>query len=276
MSLFAAFNNVANNLPKGPAIINDEPVLPPNPYRNARNARSPPHVIPYHGDVEPAHFSFHCIPYKRRDGTNIYVYGQKPNRNLASNNMPAEWYRSMEELLDHPGEYSWIMFSNGFLAARTLTPAEIMSKHKNLHRSNPSPIIAAGECVIGPGRTVAYNFLSGTFMRPIIDSFKYAFYDADYRPTYRQHMEPLWRAAGAASITYTDNDLLKKYMNESTPFGLYTDLGYSFHRFDTKQECDAFLERNTANRGGRGGRRTQRTRRVRKVRKTRRAYRSKK
>jgi hypothetical protein len=266
MSLFAAFNKVANNLPKGgPPVPIDEPVLPPNPYRNARTSRSPPHIIPYiHGEVEPAHFSFHCIPYKRSDGKEIYVYGQRPNRNFVNSNMPVEWYRSMEELLDHPGEYSWILFTNGFIAARTLTPAEIMSKHKNLHRSNPSPILAAGECVVGPGRTVVYNFLSGTFMRPIIDNFKYAFYDADYRPTYREHIEPMWHAAGATSITYTDNDLLKKYMNDSTPFGRYTKLGYSFQQFDTKKECDAFLEKNTANRGGRRTRRRRnsKTRRV--------------
>lgn len=248
-------------LPGAPAaaVPNNLPVAAPNPYQLAKQQGAPPHVIPYHhGEDEPAHFGFYCMPYTRRDGKEIFVYGERPAVNLAEAAMPREWHRSMDEVLGHPGVYSWILFEgNRFIAAKALTPAEIMSKHKNMYRNRPDNILAAGECRIGADQSVTYNFESGTFMRSIIDNFKYAFgANTDYRPVYRQLMEPLWLAAGAAGITYTDAALIPKSIHQDTPFGNYTRLGYKFHRFDTKPECEAFKERAEGEANVGGGRRT--------------------
>lgn len=264
MSLMKMFNNVAtptNEKNKNKiSILEELPEIPLNAYAIAKRNRAAPHIIPYLSPNDPdvPHYDFNCMPYRYPDGREIYIYGERPTHNLLPDAMPKEWYRSMEEVLDHPGQYTWMLFDIPdnkplFIAAKHLTPAEIMSKHKNIQRNyNTYRIIAAGECNIDRNRNVLYNFLSGTFMIPIISKFKHTFgANTNYRNVYNNYVRKLWNDAGANSVTYTDETILSSHMNETAPFHNYIKLGYTFHQFPTRQECDAYRYKSIVGRGGR-------------------------
>ncbi len=259
MSLLSRFNDVANSTSSG---TTNEPPPPVNVYTQARNSHAAPHIIPYKSlnDPDLPYYDFDCHPYRRQDETEIYIYGERPEGELTPEMMPKQWYRSMQEVLGHPGEYTWMLFDTPeneplFIAAKYLTPAELMSKHKNIQREYAEhKIIAAGECRIDETRNVRYNFISGTYMVPIMSKFKYAFgANTNYRNTYRPYVSGLWTAAGAASVTYTDEVLLQPFMTHNTRFGNYTKLGYKFPEFSTKEECNAYKAKVVAKRGGSRG-----------------------
>ena len=195
-----------------------------------------PSIRPYKNrNVEDPSYNFRCI--RTQDGR--YASATAP----PFPTVPRILFNSMSELLDHPGYYTWILYEgNLFFAAKALTPQEILSKHKNIHRNHKDlGIIAAGECEILPDRVVKYNFLSGTYMLPILKefqaNFRYDPFSAEY--FYSQHVTPLWLIAGASRVYHvpSENQSLLPDTMTNAAINEYTQLGYAFEYDDTLENC---------------------------------------
>jgi hypothetical protein len=224
-----------------------------NPYRNTF--------------VNDTDYDFKCI----QTDNGKYIHAKAPDERRPNANYPQQVYDSMGALLDHPGFYTWILYEdNIFFAAEAITPQEMLSKHKNIHRPRSGQgILAAGECEIQSGRIVRYNFLSGTYMKPLMERFQKKYRDITADIFYSQQITPMWYAAGAIKVTFLpikglEDTLLPQTVSDAT-LERYKALGYIFKEFDSKQACA-----NTIS----GGRRTRGTRRRhRKQRKSRRLVR---
>ncbi len=226
-----------------PAVREVGPTM--NPYRNTF--------------VNDPDYDFKCI----QKNTGKYVLAKAPAERRPNTNYPRRLFSSMEELLDHPGFYTWILYAdNSFFAAEAITPQEILSKHKNIHRPRSTQsILAAGECEIQAGRKVRYNFLSGTYMKPIMEVFQRKYRNVTADIFYSQQITPLWEAAGASNVVFVpikglDDTMLPRTVSDAT-LARYAALGYVFTEFDTKDACaNAFV----------GGRRTRKQRKSRRSR----------
>ena len=79
---------------------------------------------------------FKCMKYVNENENDSYVYLKKPTEAIDYATMPIEEYNTMEELLENPGVYTWLLMENGdFIARKAFTPAEVFSKPLNIYRS---------------------------------------------------------------------------------------------------------------------------------------------
>ncbi len=225
-----------------------------------------PVMIPYMDyDIDPVWYNWDCTLTESGN----YVRADAPPANVSA--FPRMVFHSMEELLEHPGIYAWILFSdNSFAAARTFSPQEILSKHKNLHRNRADQgILAAGECRIlekewnGEGGRVEFNLLSGTYMVHILKRFSKRFPDFNGTQWYAQQIGNLWERAGAVTVAFTESEIIPKVATEAE-LAQYAGIGYRFQRFPTIQACQASTMKSGGGRKRRGHRR-----RVTRRRKTR-------
>ncbi len=240
--------------------LNEVESPPPAKRRRIYNANAP-EMIPYTDDIDPVWYDWDCTQTER--GNYVRADAPEPLPTV----FPREVVHSMRELLERPGIYAWILFSDhSFAAARTFSPQEILSKHKNLHRNRSDlMILAAGECRIREGRQVEFNLLSGTYMVHILRQFNRHFPRVNGTEWYAAQMRRLWEEAGAESVDFTTRDIISKIVTEDT-LRTYSDIGYTFQRFPTQDACRASKNQW----GGRSRRSRKSPSRVRRHRKTRR------
>ncbi len=179
---------------------------------------------------------------KNKANTNILLTGNL----IKVGALPREYYTSMESILDSPGYYAWMIFIDGsFAAAKTFSNAEILSKHGDLYILTPKPVIAAGECRIDPGRSVVYNFESGTFMKSIRNDYNDRFPDASisYEQFYERHITPMWVAAGAKNVQMIQEfQGMIRYgvkMNAAN-IRKYRNAGFTVRKFKSKKNCNTY------------------------------------
>jgi hypothetical protein len=213
--------------------LNESP--PPAKRRRIYNANAP-EMIPYTDDIDPVWYDWDCTQTELGN----YVRADAPEPLPNQTSFPREVVHSMRELLERPGIYAWILFSDhSFAAARTFSPQEILSKHKNLHRNRSNlMILAAGECRIREGRQVEFNLLSGTYMVHILRQFNRHFPRVNGTDWYAGQIRRLWEEAGAESVDFTTRDIISKIVTEDT-LRTYSDIGYAFQRFPTQDACRA-------------------------------------
>ncbi len=211
----------------------------------------------YNSDIDPVFYDFGCT------ATNVgdVVRGIPPDPLPTPNRFPREIVTSMEALLDRPGMYTWILFADQtFVAARTFTPQEILSKHKNIHRNHAEKgILAAGECRIGEGRAVVFNLESGTYMRPIAERFTRRFRGQNASDFYAEQMQTRWQGAGATAVRFTSLPLLPTQVSAAN-LAAYEALGYTFQRYPTMSACQYNSRRGGSRRSRRRYHNTRRRR----------------
>lgn len=203
-------------------------------------------LLPYKGkDIEPQFYTFDkCF---RIDGQYHYLVRPGGSLDKAKERVAeirTEKYNSIAELLNHPGIYTYMLFSdNEFRAAKALNPGEILNKHKNLHRnSGAKDILLAGEIQVNPDRSVIYNFLSGTYMPSSLTKFMIAYKSND--PTknketreaetyafFKVKMDELLTAAGATSVQYNDTMVPSLITTNSSEAAIapFLATGYTLH-----------------------------------------------
>ncbi len=164
-------------------------------------------------------------------------------------------YDTIYEMLGNPGVYTWVLTlgatrdTDRFMARKAVTPGEILSKHKNIFRNLRTEfVVLAGEALVGEGRTVTYNFISGTYMPRIQETYRMT------PSKLSNYMTRLFREAGASSITFDNrvnlNSSLIPLNTTLEAIQPYLNLGYTQSpAFDTFAECQA-VHPNTRNGGG--------------------------
>ncbi len=225
--------------------------------KRPRFANAPKNVpklieLRYNTNTNRPMFDFDCMPTTA--GNVVRAVAPSPLPNVA--NLPQVRYASMQEVLEHPGDYTWVLFAdNSFMAARVLSPREILSKHKNLHRAAPERrLVAAGECRIGPNRTVLFNLESGTYMAHAMNVFRRKYRTTDVDDFYRDAVSQQWLAAGATHVQYSYTLFVPKVASGEM-LAPYEALGYTFEHFRDMEACRAAVA------AARGGSRTRRHRR---------------
>lgn len=184
-------------------------------------------------NIDPPFYFMHCAP--KPDGS--YVFGVPP-ASVNKSRLPKTVYNSMEEVLQHEGLYTWVLFRDGtFRAHKFVSPHELLSKHKNIYRNVRQPILAAGECRIDTNRAVDFNLSSGMFMQKIGAIFQKK-YATSHNATYNEKITQLWKNAGATVVRifpFSPSFFPQTISDEAIQ--LYSAANYRFHTFPTKAEC---------------------------------------
>jgi hypothetical protein len=162
----------------------------------------------------------------------------RANRTLDLNydDLPFDLYTDLDAVMENPGTYVWILYTDGmFAAARTLTAAELHSKHVDIYMAYRKPIVAAGEMRVDEDNTVLYNFLSGTFMARIMEEQGLG---VDEMEEYQQYFINMLEQAGAESIVYVPTrNLTMEVVADRATLERYHHLGYMIPVWNTKEEC---------------------------------------
>ena len=183
---------------------------------------------------------FKCMKYENENENenDSYVYLKKPTEAIDYAAMPIEEYNTMEELLENPGVYTWLLMENGdFIARKAFTPAEVFSKHLNIYRSRVGMgILAAGECLIHAGRRVEFNLMSGTYMKHIGDKYSRRF-GKNYEGLYVPQMTARWTAAGASNVVHVGSRGLLSDTVSDADLQPYLTLGFQKEVFADERAC---------------------------------------
>lgn len=217
-----------------------------------------PSLLPYSNDMENSGYTFDkCF---RIDGQYYHLVRPNGSKNAVTvAAIPTEKYNTIAELLDHPGIYTYILFEDGeFRSAKALNPGEVLSKHKNLHRnSGGKRILLAGEIQVRPGRSVLFNFLSGTYMPHIARRFTLRYPGTDAATFFSNALRQRFLDAGASAVefdprTTEEASLITTDSSEAAiaPF-LAMDPPYTRHGpYPTAEACRA-AKRTSLQQGGR-------------------------
>lgn len=295
-------NNNTNTLSPPPPLKRQKMNVPNVSSRVPTNIQFGPmytrNIHPYRTNSEPSFFTFEsCV---RLPSGNYHYLLQPPQLNRvsesfserATRDLPLERYNSIEALLQHPGVYTWILYADSehpnnttrdkFLAGKSLSPGEILSKHKNLFR-NAGPntgLLLAGEVRIIAGGRVEYNFISGTYMPSILTSYarRRRILQSEAIERMKLFMNAKWTASGATTVVFNPSvtETFVENTIESGDLDTYIRAGYTLSEpFASKDECkvafrgaeiDRRATRNAGLRGGKGiGRRKHKTHRRRRV-----------
>ncbi len=226
------------------------PASPPRPHRN---------IMPLNNiNIDPTFYQFdRCVHLNDR----WYHVTRPSTLNRLSFNesveaqLPKEEIASIDELLNHPGIYTWILgaskaniLTDTFYARRALTPGEIISKHKNIMRNMnaTSHLVLAGEVQVNPDRSVDYNFLSGSFM-PKVMRQQERIYGAETLNRLQAYMDAKWAAAGATDVRFNpsiqESSSLITGNTTNAALEPYINLGYTLSEpFESEQQCTAALK----------------------------------
>lgn len=190
-------------------------------------------------------FDFHkCM--KSTKGDVIFIDSR--NRQIDRNVIPHVMYDSMTDVMKHPGIYTWLLVKNYagavyFVAAKTLTSSEILSKHRDLYFWAREPLVlAAGECEIRRGGHVVYNFESGTFMVDMMKSYAAQYPETNFNVTYTPTLNAMWSSAGAVTVHLVKHSLIRT-MSDSILDSLlreYERAGYIVYKFPTERDCNVY------------------------------------
>jgi hypothetical protein len=164
----------------------------------------------------------------------------KPPADVSYNSLPHVFYAGIRDVLANPGVYTWMLFKDGaFVAARTLTAAELHSKHYDLYeRYGQKPVVIAGEMAVDAAKNVRYNFLSGTFMGQLLEDNPAGYDEAKFRA----YMEQVLRMEGAASVAFVPAEsFVPSVVATQDTLQRYRDLGYSVLKFDTVHDCKTYV-----------------------------------
>lgn len=125
-----------------------------------------------------------------------------------------------DQLLTSPdGPHTWILKQLPddkvmLVAARTETHQELGTLHLNLDAfSRPAPVIAAGE-LAKKDKMVAFNLISGTFMRPIFRQFRSQFMVRNEQEKILKRVAAHLKSLGfedVAFLTYSDGEEHDEY-----------------------------------------------------------------
>ncbi len=181
---------------------------------SADTTNSNNNIESYQFNINNTSYNYTTECFQNSNTDNWYYLWQTGNRR----NVPKEEYTSMTELLNNKGVYTWAILHGVtdnniiFRARRAIMPFELLSKHKNIIRNSQSnKIIAAGEAIIGPDKTVTYNFASGTYMASPTPFHKGILMKAAFAGKHNiqarlsSFMNKQWDAAGATKITFEPN-----------------------------------------------------------------------
>lgn len=218
-------------------------------------------IHPYNSIADPAFYTFEtCV--RTSEGYKYLL--QPPQLNRASRafnervatNFPTERYTTIEDLLDHPGVYTWLLYADSanpnnvsadkFIAGKALSPGEILSKHKNLHRAirNSAGLLLAGEVRVSEDKGVVFNFISGTYMPGIVTSYKRRrrILQTNAINELRDFMSEKWSAGGATAVTFdpsvSDANTLIENNVAPNVLDAYVREGYTLSGpYETKDAC---------------------------------------
>lgn len=161
----------------------------------------------------------------KNDGRLEDVLMIRPEGDLPYEKLPMELYTRIRDVLEHPGTYTWMLFSDGMIAAaRALTKLELRSKHIDIFTALQKPVVAAGEMRVTAGSNVVeYNFNSGTFMEKIMRSTDGS--AASYAK-YHAYLERTFEAAGYSG-RYSPGDLIREVVAQPDDLAEYAAIGYT-------------------------------------------------
>ncbi len=165
---------------------------------------------------------------------------------IITSELPVEEYHSIEEIIDRPGIYTWVLFADRynirndvFVARRAITPGEVLSKHKNIVRNSDTPLLLmAGEVKIMPDRVIEYNLASGTYMPSVLKPSRGELRVSTH--TLHSYMYNKWVAAGAEEVIFNENideSLISRNVNNSN-LEPYRRAGFRLSEpFETREKC---------------------------------------
>ena len=182
-----------------------------------------------------------CIPMaspqpRTNPGTKYGILAAHRAPDLRYDDLPFDLYTDLDHVMENPGTYVWILYTDGmFAAARTLTAAELHSKHVDIFMEYNKPVVAAGEMRVDSENTVLYNFNSGTFMARIMERQGLG---SDDLAEYQRYFVGMLEQAGAELIVYApERNLTEEVIADRETLERYRRLGYVVFFWDTRDSC---------------------------------------
>jgi hypothetical protein len=193
-------------------------------------------------NINPMRMMSVCMPefgvVGMRERPSHIMISQPLDEFMEYNWLPFVLKTDVKDILNNPGTYTWLLFSDGMLAAaKTLTNDELHSKHIDIYSAFQKPVVAAGELSVSEEKDVEFNFDSGTFMYEIIKKHGHSGVDMEKLKT---QLEAVFKAAGARNVHNTDRSLTRWYVSTKEDLKLFQDNGFTVWKFNDHDECDNF------------------------------------